>query len=169
MSPPGVGRQGVRRRTAARFAAVQALYQIELSGIGAEETVRQFIQHRLGETADDVAIGRADVDYFKVLVLGASARQNEIDDVIAAGLVPDWPLQRLEIILRAILRVGTFELMGRPDVAARVVINEHVDIAHAFFEGAEPGLVNGMLDGLARTWRAGELEEQGGDRSAEAQ
>lgn len=168
MSPPAVGRQGVRRRTAARFAAVQALYQIELSGSGPDETVRQFIQHRLGETADDVAVGRADVDYFRELVLGVSARQNEIDDAITAGLVPDWPLQRLEIILRAILRAGAFELVARPDVAARVVINEHVDIAHAFFEGAESGLVNGVLDRLARTWRAGELEVQGGDRSAEA-
>ena len=169
MSPPVVGRQGVRRRTAARFAAVQALYQIELSGGGADETVRQFIQHRLGETADDVAVGRADVDYFKKLVLGVSARQNEIDDALTAGLAPDWPLQRIEIILRAILRAGAFELVARPDVAARVVINEHVDIAHAFFGGAEPGLVNGVLDHLARTWRAGELEVQGGDRSAEAQ
>ena len=169
MSTTGGGRRPVRRRTAARLAAVQALYQIELSGTGAEETVRQFIEHRLGATADDVAVGRADVEFFEELVLGVSARQDEIDDAIAAALAPGWPLERLEVILRAILRAGAFELVARPDVAARVVINEHVDMAHAFFEGAEPGMVNGVLDRLARTWRAGELEVQGGDRSNEAQ
>lgn len=142
-----------RRRTAARLAAVQALYQIEVTGASPANTVGEFLRHRFSAQAEGENFGAADEALFAVLVEGTCARRSELDDHIAAALTPDWPLERLEIILRAILRAGAYELLARPDVPARVAISEYLDIAHAFFAGKEPGLVNGVLDRLARTLR----------------
>lgn len=152
-----------RRRTAARLAAVQALYQIEVSGASPANVVMEFLRHRLGQEGEGESFGAADEHLFAELVEGASARRDELDQHIVASLTPDWPLERLEIILRAILRAGAYELMARSDVPTRVAITEYLDIAHAFFAGKEPGLVNAVLDRLAKTLRPeGSREEDDG-------
>jgi N utilization substance protein B len=169
METPRIARPGGRKRSAARLAAVQALYQIDLNQIAptpaaVEGVVREFIKHRLGQEIDGERYSEADQGLFADLVRGAMARREEIDRMLSAGLTEDWPLNRLETILRAILRAGAYELLARGDVPPRVVINEYLDIAHAFFAGKEPGLVNGVLDRLARTLRPDELgrDDRGG-------
>jgi transcription antitermination protein NusB len=155
-----------RRRTAARLAAVQALYQIELTGASPANAVGEYLKHPLG-TGEGEDFGAADENLFADLVEGTCARREELDRHIAAALTADWPLERLEIILRAILRAGAYELLARPEVPARVAISEYLDIAHAFFAGKEPGLVNGVLDRLARTLRPEGLRgEDGGSGAA---
>ncbi len=153
-APPG------RRRTSARLAAVQALYQIELTQAEPRQVIEEFLAHRLGEGAKSEDFGEADKEFFGAVAGGAAAHQAELDRAISAVLSPDWPLNRLETVLRAILRCGAFELAHRPDVAPEIVINEYLDIAHAFFGEKEPGLVNRVLDSLARRLRAGELGEK---------
>jgi N utilization substance protein B len=144
-----------RRRTAARLAAVQALYQIELTDASPEGVIREFAQH--GLAADGDRFGEVDEPFFADLVRGTASRQAEIDHLLREALTPDWPVERLERVLRAILRAGAYELLGCEDVPVAVVITEYLDIGHAFFAGKEPGLVNGVLDRLARTVRPGEL------------
>jgi transcription antitermination protein NusB len=148
---------GGRRRSAARLAAVQALYQIELTGTPVEAVIGEFVKHRLGREIDGDNYGEADNALFADIVRGAWARRADVDGMLAAAVTPDWPLERLEVILRAILRAGAWELLERADVPARVAISEYLDIAHAFFSGKEPGLVNGVLDRLAHQLRAAEL------------
>jgi transcription antitermination protein NusB len=144
-----------RRRTAARLAAVQALYQIDLTDAAPESVIREFTQH--GLDTDSEPIGEVDELLFADLVRGAASRKAEIDHLLGEALAPDWPVERLERVLCAILRVGAYELLARDDVPMPVVISEYLDIGHAFFAGKEPGLVNGVLDRLARTLRPGEL------------
>lgn len=165
IKPSGLNEPG-RRRTAARLAAVQALYQIEVNAASPANVVVEFIKHRLGREGEGEgeSFGAADEGLFADLVEGACARREELDRYIAAALTPDWPLERLEIILRAILRAGAYELLARPEVPARVAISEYLDIAHAFFAGKEPGLVNGVLDRLARTLRQEGMREEAGGR-----
>ena len=139
-------------RRAARIAAVQALYQMELAGGGAEETLEEFTQHRLGEF--EVT---PDQDFFAAILRGVPQHQVEIDRSIAGSLAPGWTLARIDSILRAILRCGLFELVARRDVPARSVIDEYVAVANDFFGGEEPGFVNGVLDRLARRKRAAEF------------
>jgi len=155
-----VNAQPGRRRTSARLAAVQALYQIELTQAEPRQVIEEFLAHRLSETGKDEDFGEADEEFFAAIADGAAAREAELDRVISGALTPDWPLARLESVLRAILRCGAFELAHRPDVPAEIVINEYLDITHAFFGAKEPGLVNGVLDSLARQLRAGELGEK---------
>jgi N utilization substance protein B len=142
-----------RRRTASRLAAVQALYQIDVTGVSPATAVIEFTRHNIAGTADDESFGEADEKLFAGLVEGVAARREDIDRQISSVLTPDWPLERLEIILRAILRAAVYELLARPEVPTKVIISEYLDIAHAFFAGKEPGLVNGVLDSLARTLR----------------
>jgi N utilization substance protein B len=137
-------------RHAARLAAVQALYQMELAGGGAEEVAEEFIAHRFGDTLTDA-------EFFKSVVEGVPAHQVEIDKAIAACLTENWTLARVDSILRAILRAGGLELVARRDVPAKVVIDEYVGIAHDFFAGDEPGFVNAALDRMARRKRAKEF------------
>jgi N utilization substance protein B len=164
---PPIPSETVRPRTAARLAAVQALYQIEVSGASPANVVIEFLRHRLGQEGEGENFGAADDRLFADLVEGASARRDELDRHIMASLTPDWPLERLEIILRAILRAGAYELLARPEVPARVAISEYIDIAHAFFAGKEPGLINAVLDRLGRVLRPeGMREEAGGSGTA---
>jgi N utilization substance protein B len=139
-------------RHAARLAAVQALYQMELAGGGAEETLEEFVAHRFGDF--DVP---PDEDFFAAILRGVPQHQVEIDRAIAASLATGWTLARIDSILRAILRSGLFELVARRDVPARSVIDEYVAVARAFFGGDEPGFVNGVLDRLAKRKRAAEF------------
>ncbi len=146
-----------RRRTAGRLAAVQALYQIEIAGAPVEAVIREFVNFRLGREGEDERLGDADPEFFATLVRGAAAREAAIDPLIRAALTPDWPLERLEAVLRAIIRAGAYELADCADVPAAVVISEYLDIGHAFFAGKEPGFVNGVLDRLARELRPNEV------------
>ena len=152
----------LRRRSAARLAAVQALYQIDLGGAAPEAVIAEFRVHRFGRELDGENYGEADTALFAEIVKGVVARQAELDRALAGALTPEWPLERLETVLRAILRAGAFELLALGDIPARVVISEYLDIAHAFFAGKEPGLVNGVLDHIAHRLRPGDLEEGGG-------
>ena len=140
------------KRRAARLGAVQALYQMELAGAGAEEVAEEFIAHRFDEAP-------ADTEFFKSIVEGVPVHQAEIDKAIAACLSENWSLTRVDSILRAILRAAGFEFVGRRDVPAKVVIDEYVGIAHDFFSGDEPGFVNAALDRMAHRKRAPEFGE----------
>jgi transcription antitermination protein NusB len=139
-------------RHAARLGAVQALYQMEMSGGGAEEVAAEFAQHRFSELPV-----LPDADFFNAIVSGVPQHQVEIDRAIAASLSQNWKLERVDSILRAILRCGVFELVARRDVPAKVVIDEYVAVAGAFFGADEPGFVNGALDTIARRKRASEF------------
>lgn len=161
--PSAAGRRGL-----ARLAAVQALYQIELTAADPGTVVSEFLSHRLGREIDGDQYAEADRGFFAELVKGCTERRADVDAVVTASLPPDWPLARLESVLRAILRAGCYELLARSDVPARVVINEYVEIAHAFFSGKEPGMVNGVLDHVARSLREAELTETGRDGGAQA-
>jgi N utilization substance protein B len=154
----GADRSGAAgRRAAARLAAVQALYQIEIAEAPAEEVIGQFLSGQRpvpepeGDDGDVVSLPPPDAELFTVLVEGVIANRAGLDSRIAAALSPDWTVPRLEILVRLILEAGVFELTGLPDVPPKVSINEYVNVAHAFFEGAEPGLINGVLDAVART------------------
>ena len=139
-------------RHAARIAAVQALYQMELAGGGAEETLAEFVDHRF--EAFDVA---PDADFFAAILRGVPQHQEEIDRAIAGALAANWTLARIDSTLRAVLRCGLYELVARRDVPARTVIDEYVGVTNAFFGGDEPGFVNGVLDRLAKRKRAKEF------------
>jgi transcription antitermination protein NusB len=146
------------RRSVARLAAVQALYQIELNPeVAAEAVVREFVRHRLGQEIDGEVLAEADARFFSDIVRGAAAERERLDGELSAALVEDWPLLRLDAVLRAILRAGVWELIHRSDVPPRVSISEYTALAHAFFAGKEPGLANGVLDRVARLLRAGEM------------
>jgi transcription antitermination protein NusB len=151
-------------RSTARLAAVQAIYQIEMTSVSSASVVNEFNRFPLGdEASQEDAFVDADEAMFGELVTGTQANLVELDAEIAKVLSAEWPLERLEMVLRAILRVGAYELAFRIDVPARVVINEYVDIAHAFFAGKEPGMVNGVLDKLAHGIR---VTEMGRDKSS---
>lgn len=139
-----------KARSVARLAAVQALYQMEVSGAGAEAVVREFSEHRFDRDVDGHAMGAADEAFFSELVRGVVDTQADIDRAIARRLAEGWRLERIDATLRAILRAGAFELTRRTDVPHEVAIDEYVEIAKSFFEGPEPGFVNGALDGIAR-------------------
>lgn len=137
-------------RSVARLAAVQALYQMEVSGAGAEAVVREFSEHRFDRDIDGHTLAEADENFFGEIVRGAVEGQAEIDRAIANRLAEGWRLERIDATLRAILRAGAWELMKRPDVPHEVAIDEYLEITKSFFEGPEPGFVNGALDGIAR-------------------
>ncbi len=147
--------------SAARLAAVQALYQIDLGGGSMEDALLDFLGERGDETVDapdgETAI-RPDKGLFAEIVRGVWARRDELGDMIGAALVDGWPLNRLEVVLRCILEAGVYELLARPGVPVRAVITEYVDLAHAFYAGPEPGMVNGVLDTLAHRLRPDEFD-----------
>jgi N utilization substance protein B len=141
-------------RSAARLAAVQALYQQHMEGTGEARLLDEFHQHRLGMEIDDAELADAEVDFFDDLVKGALARRDEIDDLLAAKLAAGWTLARLDKTMLQILRAGTYELLARPDVPVAAAISEWVDVAKAFFDDREAKFVNGVLDAVARDVRA---------------
>ena len=155
---------GAARHRAARLAALQALYQIEMTGAPGAQVVDEFVRHRLGRPDDDSGPARkTNARRFAELVRGVTARGAEIDTEIRPLLAKGWQLERLEIVMRCILRLGAYELKAMPDVPARVVIAEYVSLAGDFVSGDQPGVVNGILDRLARTLRPGELEAKTDD------
>jgi N utilization substance protein B len=157
-----------RRRGAARIAAVQALYQIELTGASPDRVLREFVAHRIGEVPHpkdeagaEEAIGEPDRELFAAIVRGASERRAELDEMVGSSLAAGWSLERMDRVLRALLRAGAFELFARAETPARVAITEYVGVANAFYEGREPGFVNGVLDKLARVLRPDEMSAAG--------
>lgn len=149
-------------RSAARLAAVQALYQMDVSGKGVFDVLAEFEAFWIGREVEGVEFKQAERAFFRALLAGAVEQQRVIDPLIDRALSAGWPLARIEAVLRAILRAGGYELACMKDVPARVVISEYVDVAHSFYGGDEPGLVNGVLDAVAREVRPGELGERPG-------
>jgi N utilization substance protein B len=143
-----------RSRSAARLAAVQALYQQEMEGTPLPRLLNEFHNHRLGAVIEDEHYHDAERDFFDDIVTGADARRGELDTLIAARLADDWSLERLDRPMRAILRAGAYELVARKDVPVATVISEYVDVAHAFYDKRESGFVNGLLDAIAKATRA---------------
>lgn len=149
------------QRGIARLAAVQALYQIDVTGTPVEEVVGEFVRYRLADadtTGDEdngggAAAGEVDTELFLAIVRGANSEKTLLDEMIANSLASGWSVARMDKVLLAILRAGAWELFARRDVPPRVAITEYVDIAHAFFEGKEPGFVNGVMDKLAHVLR----------------
>lgn len=154
----GHPRGASRRRSVARLLAVQALYQLELNRETDPETVvREFARHRFGHEIDGDRYGEVDPVLFADVVQGVTADRERLDGTISAVLTEEWPLGRLDAVLRAILHAGAYELVHRPDIPPRVSIAEYTTVAHAFFSGKEPGLANGVLDKLGRTLRLAEM------------
>lgn len=146
-------------RSAARLAAVQALFQHDMDATPAAQLLHEFHQHRLGSVIDDeefadAEYADAEVEFFDDLVRGTMDRLTDVDAAIASNLSANWTLARLDRTLKAILRVGTYELIARPDVPAAAAISEYVDVAKAFDAGREAGFVNGVLDAIAKSVRA---------------
>lgn len=141
------------QRGAARLAAVQALYQMDISGTGVLEVVSEYESHRLGQEIDGEQYLKADASWFRSIVSGVVRDQLKLDPMIGKALQDDWALSRLDSTVRAILRAGTFELLERRDVPVAVIVNEYVEIAQAFFDEDEPKLVNAVLDRIAKQVR----------------
>jgi N utilization substance protein B len=141
------------KRGAARLAAVQALYQMDVGGTGLLETVAEYESFRLGQEVDGETYREADAAWFRDIVSGVVRGQTAIDPLIHTSLTADWPLARLDTTLRAILRAGTYEITARKDVPVAVIIVEYVDIAKAFYTEDEPRLVNAVLDRVSRRVR----------------
>jgi transcription antitermination protein NusB len=142
-----------RSRSAARLAAVQALYQQEMENIPIPTLLHEFHHHRLGATIEDVEYADAEVDFFDDLVSGVHARSAELDELIAGKLAENWSLSRLDKPMRQILRAGAYELVARIDVPTGSVISEYVDVAGAFYDKKEAAFVNGLLDAVAKDVR----------------
>ena len=146
------------KRGAARLAAVQALYQMDLAATPLHEILAEFESHWIGREVEGEQYLPAEAAFFREVVGGVVAEQRKLDPLIDAALARGWPLKRIETVLRAILRAGAYELDKRNDIPARVIVSEYVDVAHAFVEKDETGLINAVLDQIARQLRAGEFE-----------
>ncbi|MEN3972360.1 transcription antitermination factor NusB [Sphingomicrobium sp. XHP0235] len=140
-------------RSAARLAAVQALYQRDMEGTPTAQLIHEFHEHRLGATIEGETYVEAEVLFFDDLVAGVIARAADVDERIAAKLAEGWKMERLDKPMRAILRAGTYELIARPDVPRATVIDEYLDVADAFYDKKEKGFVNGLLDAIAKDAR----------------
>ncbi len=141
------------QRGAARLAAVQALYQMDIGGSGVLEVVAEYEAHRLGQEVDGETYLKADAAWFRSIVSGVVREQTHLDPLIGQALQDDWALSRLDSTVRAILRAGTFEIVDRKDVPVAVIVTEYVEIAQAFFSDDEPKLVNAVLDRIAKQVR----------------
>ena len=153
-------------RSTARLAAVQALYQMELSDSPTEDVIDEFIALRIGREIEGEQYAEADRGHFKWLVRSVTERVTELDECVGGALDAGWTVGRLGALMRVLLRSATAELLARPDIPARVVMNEYVELAGAFFSRREPAFVNAALDGIARRLRAGEFvspDDSGGD------
>ncbi|WP_306262589.1 transcription antitermination factor NusB [Pararhizobium sp. IMCC21322] len=148
------------KRGAARLGAVQALYQMDIGGTPLQQVVAEFESVRLGKEIDGEQYLEADAAYFRGILAGVVKEQVQLDPLIHKSLTPDWPLARIDSLLRAVLRAATFEMLKRKDVPAKVIINEYVDVTKAYFLEDEPKMVNGVLDHIARDVRPSEFSEK---------
>jgi N utilization substance protein B len=151
------GERKANRRGAARLAAVQALYQMEIAGTGLNEILAEFESHWMGREVEGAQYLPAESAFFRDIVSGVLREQRSLDPMVDKTLAQGWPLKRVDAILRAVLRAGAYELRHRSDVPARVVVSEYVDVANAFVDSDETGLVNAVLDTIARQSRTGEF------------
>ena len=154
--PPAGNHRG---RSAARLAALQALYQLEMTGGAPEDVIKEFVEHRFERPGEGAIECPQDEEFFADVVQGVLKHQVEIDRAIARSLAADWKLSRIDSILRALLRAAAYELVARRDIPAKVVMDEYVELARDFFEGEEPKFVNAVLDRLAHRKRAEEFGE----------
>ena len=145
------------RRGAARLAAVQALYQMDIAGAGINDVFAEFESHWICNEVEGEKYLPAEAAFFRDVVSGVVRDQARLDPLIDEALQKGWPLKRIDAILRAVLRAGSYELEHRKDVPGRVVVSEYVDVAHAFVEKDETGMVNAVLDQIARQFRADEF------------
>ncbi|TCD04925.1 transcription antitermination factor NusB [Erythrobacteraceae bacterium CFH 75059] len=145
--------QRARTRSAARLAAVQALYQREMERTPVARLLDEFHQHRLGRVIEDLEMEQADVPFFDSLVQGVAARQQDLDALVGGKLARGWTLERMDKTMLQVLRAGAFELLARPDVPKAAAISEYVDVAKAFFDDDQARFVNGVLDAVAREVR----------------
>ena len=150
------------KRGAARLAAVQALYQMDVASTPLHEILAQFESHWIGQEVEGEQYLPAEAAFFRDVVSGVVTEQRKLDPLIDAALAQKWPLKRIDTILRAVLRAGAYELERRSDVPARVIVSEYVDVAHAFVDKDETGMVNAVLDQLARRLRAAEFDRAAG-------
>jgi transcription antitermination protein NusB len=155
----GKDRPKANRRGAARLAAVQALYQMDIAGKGLNDILAEFESHWLGREVEGEQYLPAEAAFFRDIVRGFTSEQRRLDPMIDQTLSDGWPLKRIEAIVRAVLRAGAFELDKRPDIPARVVVSEYVGVANAFVDREETGMVNAVLDALARRFRTGEFAQ----------
>lgn len=151
--PASDGRLDPKARAAARLAAVQALYQMDVAATPLDDVIEEFVEHRLGQDIEETGIVEADAAHFEDIVRGVVREQRELDKQVNGALAKGWSLSRIDSTLRAILRCGTYEIRRCKDIPVKVVINEYVDVGHAFFEGDEPGVVNAVLDRLGQEIR----------------
>ncbi|MEH2514339.1 N utilization substance protein B [Nitrobacteraceae bacterium AZCC 1564] len=156
------GEKKANRRGAARLAAVQALYQMDIAGAGINDIFAEFESHWLGNEVEGDTYLPAEAAFFRDVVAGVVRDQTKLDPLLDDALNKGWPLKRIDAILRATLRAGAYELEHRRDVPARVVVKEYVDVANAFVDRDETGLVNAVLDQIARQFRADEFSRISG-------
>ena len=149
------------RRGAARLAAVQALYQMDIAGTPLNDILAEFESHWIGREVEGSQYLPAEAAFFRSIVQGVLEEQRKLDPLIDKSLQGGWPLKRVEALMRAVLRAGAYELASRADVPARVVVAEYVDVAHAFLDREETGMVNAVLDALARALRSTEFDRAG--------
>ena len=154
------GQRQANQRGSARLAAVQALYQMDVGEQTLEETLSQFESFRLGRELEGDQYLPADADYFRHIVRGVVLSQLKLDPIINSALQSGWPMTRIDATLRALLRAGVYELTERRDIPFRVIIREYVDVANAFYEDDVPGMVNGVLDAVARKFSEGYGEDK---------
>jgi N utilization substance protein B len=157
-APKSDDERKANRRGAARLSAVQALYQMDIAGTGLNDILAELERHWIGREVEGEQYLPAEAAFFRDVVSGVVREQRTLDPLIDTVLAQGWPLKRIEAILRAVLRAGAYELGHRNDVPARVVVSEYVDVAHAFVDRDETGLVNAVLDQIARQLRAVEFE-----------
>ena len=153
--------RNAQARTAARLAAIQALYQMDMTAIDLTNVIAEFEAYRLGQEVEGCQYPHAEAEFFRDIVEGVVREQRRIDPLIDRHLAEGWRLNRVDSILRASLRAGAYEMLMRKDVPPRVIITEYVDLAHAFFEGEEPKVVNGILDKLGHEERPQDFARQG--------
>jgi N utilization substance protein B len=146
------------RRGAARLAAVQALYQMDIARTPLNDILAEFESHWLGQEVEGEQYLPAEAAFFRDIISGVVAEQRRLDPLVDQALAASWPLKRVEAILRSVLRAGAYELDKRRDIPARVVVSEYVDVANAFVDKDETGMVNAVLDQIARQLRAAEFD-----------
>jgi N utilization substance protein B len=153
------GSRKANRRGAARLAVVQALYQMDMAATGLDDIIAQFESHWLGREVEGEQYLPAEAAFFRDVVAGVVEAQRDLDPQIDAALAAAWPLKRIDAIMRSVLRAGAYELARRTDIPARVIVSEYVDVANAFVDRAETGMVNAVLAQLAREARPGEFDK----------
>jgi transcription antitermination protein NusB len=158
MAAPNRPARKANRRGAARLAAVQALYQMDVAAKGLNEIFAEFESHWLGREVEGSQYLPAEAAFFRDVVGGVVRDQRRLDPIIDAALSKGWPLRRIEALMRAVLRAGLYELDQRRDIPARVIVSEYVDVAGAFVDKDETGMINAVLDQLGRQVRGGEAE-----------